>query len=191
MKNSTALILLIISVALFFTFTSPNYDKVKALRTQAGQYQDTLSNIANLIKKRDDLLVKYNNIPADEISGLQKVLPDNVDTVTLAYNFDSIAAKYGITLKSVRTLDSQNQSGTEIVQSTGNSPYQSVTVSIEFISSYENFRNFLNDIEKSLRIIDVKSVSFEGNDTDLYDFNISLQTYWLKPASAPTPDATS
>jgi Tfp pilus assembly protein PilO len=180
MRNSTALILLLLSLGLVFSFILPQYDGVKALRGQAKQYKEILSNVASLTASRDDLEVKYNNLPQADIERLEKVLPDNADAVSLAMTFDSIAANYGISLRSIRTEDNSNQAGVEIVQATASGPYKSVDVSFSFISSYQGFRDFLYDIEQSLRIIDVKSVSFVPDDTGLYDFEVSIRTYWLE-----------
>ncbi len=178
MKNSTALVLLVLSVALFYSFVMPYYDKVNVLREQSAKYKEILNNIVELAQKRDDLAVKYENIPAEEIIRLEKVLPDNVDTVNLAMNLDSIAAKYGIAINSIKAVEANNQAGFEIVQSTAG-PYAPVSISFSFVAGYQDFRNFIEDIEQSLRIIDIKSISFDTTETGLYDFSISADTYWL------------
>ena len=178
MKNSTALVLLVLSVALFYSFILPYYDKVGVLREQSAKYQEILNNIVELAQKRDDLDVKYANIPAEEIIRLEKVLPDNVDTVNLAMNLDSIASKYGISINAIKAVEANNQAGFEIVQSTAG-PYAPVTISFSFVAGYRDFRNFIEDIEQSLRIIDIKSVSFNSSETGLYDFSISADTYSL------------
>ncbi len=178
MKNSTAFILLILSVALFYSFVMPYYDKVNVLRDQSTKYKEILGNIVDLAQKRDDLEVKYANIPPEEVIRLEKVLPDNVDTVNLAMNLDSIAAKYGISINSIRAVEANDQAGFEIVQSTAG-PYAPVSISFSFVASYQDFRNFIEDIEQSLRIIDIKNITFDTTETGLYEFSISADTYWL------------
>lgn len=179
MKNTTAFILLLVSVGLFYAVISPRYEKVQALQGQAGQYRDILANAEALGERRDDLLSQYNNVSPAEVARLEKILPANVDTVNLAMNFDSIAARYGISINSVRTVDSKTDTGAGVVQSAGKKLYEKVTISFSFIATYENFRRFMADIEKSLRIIDVKSVSFSTTDSGIYEFNVSVDTYWL------------
>lgn len=179
MKNSTAFILLLLSVGLFYTFISPHYATVQALGSQADQYKSILANVSELSAKRDDLNVKYQNVPQDEVARLEKILPDNVDTVDLAMNLDSIASRYGISIKNVQTEATGGQSGA-IVQSDGGQPYNAVTVSFTFVSTYANFRKFLNDIEKSLRIIDIHTLTFQAGESGLYEFHIAVDTYWLK-----------
>lgn len=180
MKNSTAFILLLISVGLVYTIILPRYEKVEALMREQGQYRDILSNVEALSDRRDDLEVKYENTSPSEVSRLEKILPATVDTVNLAMNFDSIAARYGISIKSIRTVEAREDAGTAIVQGTGGKPYDRVTISFSFVSTYQNFRRFLEDIEKSLRVIDVKSVSFQTTESGIYEFDVSVVTYWLK-----------
>lgn len=180
MKNTTAIILLILSVALFYTFTSPQYDKVKALSVTAGEYRTVLSNISEIAEHRDDLIDSYEAIPRAEIERLGKVLPGNVDTVQLALDLDTIAARYGISVKNVRIDTTSANSGNLPVLPEYGKPYEKTVVSFSFISNYANFRKFLLDLEKSLRLMNVREVSFQAADSGLYEHQVSIETYWLK-----------
>lgn len=179
MKNSNAFILLLISVGLFYTVISPRYEKVQSLKSQETQYKDILANVKALSERRDDLAVKFGNVPPNEVARVEKILPSTVDTVNLAMNFDSIASRYGISIKSIRVAESED-AGSTIIQSDGGKAYDDVTVSFSFTSTYPNFKRFLADIEKSLRLIDVKSVSFTTTVSGIYEFDVSVRTYWLK-----------
>lgn len=178
MKGSTAFILIVVSIGLFYTLINPEYKKVKSLRTEAAQYQDVLDNVSKLISTRDALLTKYNSIPKAEIDRLNKILPDNLDTVELALDLDSIASKYGVTIKSVQTLKGDTSAGAIVLG--GDKPYQTAQVSFEFVSSYDSFQKFLRDVETSQRISNVKEISFESSDNGLYIFRMILEVYYLK-----------
>lgn len=180
MKNTTGIILLILSAALFYTFTSPQYEKVKALSVTAGEYRTVLNNISDIAEQRDELLDSYELIPRTEIERLGKVLPGNVDTVQLALDLDTIAARYGISIKNVRIDDTSINNASLPVLPEYGKPYEKTTVSFSFISNYANFRKFLADLEKSLRLMNVKEVSFQAADSGLYEHQLSIETYWLK-----------
>ena len=185
MKNSTAIVLILIAVGVFYTFTSPQWAKIGALKAQAQNYNDILARVKSLEAKRDSLLAKYNNIPKDRLAQMQKILPDNVDTVNLAVNLDSIASKYGISIKKVETstIDPTGNNGGIIAtdgSTGGGQGYQTVFVKIAFTSNYDNYRKFLSDIERSLRIIDIQDVGFKVGQNNLYDYDVSLKTYWTK-----------
>lgn len=189
MKNTTALLLLFLSVALFYTFTSPYYEKVKVLRVSAGDYQKVLDNITRIAETKDRLLVNYEDVPKAEIERLGKVLPDHVDTVRFAQELDTISSRYGIALKNVRINTASAQNASLPVLPEYEKPYEKTTLSFAFISDYANFRRFLEDLEKSLRIIDVKSLAFTNSESGLTEYQASIDTYWLK-ALVSDDDAT-
>jgi len=184
MKNSTAFTLLLISAGIFYTWIMPQYGMVQTLRSEASQYQSILSNVSDLTLKRDQLLSQYRAVSSTNTARLAQVLPDNAATVDLARNFDDIASRYGISLKSVDVIsDAQNTSNQVIAPSSGH--YGTVIVTTSFVSTYANFRKFLNDIEHSLRLVDVRSVTFTTNSgNNLYAYTMSLNTYWLKTSSS-------
>jgi len=180
MKSNTAIVLLLLSVGLFYTFTNAQYQDVKKLHTLANEYQNVLENISAIIELREQLLVKYNNLSQAEIGRINKVLPDNVDTVRLALDLDGMASSYGIAIKNIQTSPGSGTDPNLIVLQDSAKVYDSSTLSFSFISNYTNFLNLLSDIETNLRIMDVKSITFLATDSGLYDYNVSVETYWLK-----------
>jgi Tfp pilus assembly protein PilO len=180
MKPSTALILIVISIGLFFVFTSPEYKKVGMLREQSGQYKNILDNISELAARRDDLLVTYRSIPKARAEELSKVLPDNVDIVKLSMDFDAIGSKYGISIRNIRAAEVKDENTAGIITAPEAVTYGKTTVSISFVATYDNFKRFLRDIEHSLRIVNVRDVSFQSTENGLYQYEMSIETYWLK-----------
>ena len=180
MKNGTSLILLVISVALFYVFVDPQYQKVKVLSSEASEYRSVIDNVNDLTDKRDALLEKLQSLNKTEVTRLGKVLPDHVDAVRLAMDFDAIAAKYGISIKNIRVTNDKKENTTTVIDTSLSRPYKKVNITFEFIATYENFRKFMRDIEQSLRIIDIRSINFVTNDTNFSEYEVSIDTYWLK-----------
>lgn len=180
MKSNTAIILLLLSVGLFYTFTNAQYRDVRKLHTLANEYQNVLQRVSAIVELRDTLLSDYGTIPKTEIDRLNKVLPDDIDNVQLALDLDSMAARYGISIKSIQVATEASGGTDLIVLPEYADPYDKAAVTFSFVSNYENFLRLLADIEKSLRIMNVKSISFATSDSGLYDYQISVETYWLK-----------
>lgn len=180
MKNSTATILILVAIGLFYTFTSPQYVAVQSLRAEADEYQKVLDGAAAISATTEEVQSKYTMIPKAEIERLNKVLPDNVDTVRLALDLDGIAAHYGISIRRVQIDKQLEDNAGAIVIGESGSPYEKVSISFSFISNYSNFVKFLADLERGLRITNVKSISFMPSETGLYEHKISVETYWLK-----------
>lgn len=176
MKFLTPILLVIVAGAVFFLYIDPQYANVKKLKAEAAQYDQALNNSKQLQTVRDELLSKYNTFSTSDITKLQKMLPDNVDNVRLILDIDGIASKYGMTIRNV--LIDQTKPATDL--GPDESKYQSIALRFSVNSTYDNFRNFLADLEQSLRIVDVVGVSFNASDTDFSEYGISLKTYWLK-----------
>lgn len=179
MKNNNAIILLLLSVGLFYTFINPQYQDVRKLYALAGEYQNILQNASAIIELRDQLLVTYESLPKAEIERVNKALPDNVDTVRLALDLDNMASRYGISIKNIQTA-AGNGGANAIVLPEHAGVYEKTTISFGFVSSYENFMRLLADLEKNLRIMDIKSISFQIGPSNLYDYQVSVETYRLK-----------
>lgn len=181
MKNGTALILIILGLGLLYVFTMPQYSEVKMRLATQQEYKELLDNISDIAETRDRLLVDYEKIPRTELDRLSKILPENVDTVRLAQEVDTIAARYGIAVESIQVEKDSPKNSAGIVLPEYAKSYERATVSFNFVSSYQNFRRFLEDLERSLRIMNVQSLSFSsGGEANIYEHKISIETYWLK-----------
>jgi Tfp pilus assembly protein PilO len=178
MKSTTSLILILISVGLFYTFISPQYDEIKLLSSEQSEYKTVLKDVAAIIQIRDNLLQDYRNIPQEDIDRLEKVIPDNIDVVRLAYDLDTIAAKYKIVLLEISTTADQNVDAIYL-EETGE-VFERGKVNFIILSNYENFKKFIFDVERSLRIIDVRELSFNSSKSGLYEHEVTAETYWLK-----------
>ena len=181
MNNNSTIVLFLLSIGLFYTFTNVQYKEVKELRILVGEYQDVLKNASAIVELKDSLLVTYQSFPKEETERINKVLPDNVDTVRLALDLDGMASRYGISIKNIQVATGVNKDANLIILPENAGVYDKATVSFSFISNYENFKHLLGDLEKSLRVMDVKSISFQTTESGLNSYQISVETYWLKP----------
>lgn len=180
-KNATSVILIILAVGIYFTFTSAKIDELKAIREVNAEYQTAIDNSARLIKVRDKVEKDFNNLSANEKDRLNKIIPDNVDNVRLIIDVkDDLAARHGLFLKNIRTSSppTQPQIGSTNTEKVGKAG--TVNLSFSVSTSYEKFIDLLKEMESSLRIMDVTKLSIVPNDNGLYDFSVEVKTYWLR-----------
>lgn len=177
MRNIIALILLIGAIGLFFGYTNKKYQEVKVARVEVEEYQKALDQSKDILAKRGDLQKKYNNFKEADRNSLERLLPDYIDNVKLVLDMNSIAKRYGMSLKGIKMDEEKSDKIAGL--SSAKKDYGSLEVSFTVTSSYDNFLRFLRDLERSLRIVDVTALSFRSSDIGLYDFGITLKTYWL------------
>jgi len=184
------IIFLIASAGIFFGYVDPNYKGksdfvesdyttygVKQLQIEKIQYDNTAQNSNEVTKRRDMLVAKRNNIITTDQEKLQKFLPDNIDNVKLILEISDIASKRSLTIRNIAI--GGNTKKTDTI-GPDNSAFGTVSLKFNVISSYDNFLNFLNDLENNLRLVDVTDISFSSTDSGFYEFSFSINTYWLK-----------
>jgi Tfp pilus assembly protein PilO len=86
----------------------------------------------------------------------------------------ALAARSGVTLSDINVL-SPSEESTE-----GGGALGTVDMTLSAVGSYASFRNFLQGIEKSARILDVVRLGVSGSETGVYRFTLSLRLYWLR-----------
>ncbi len=199
-RNALALILIILAVGIYFTFTNGQITSIRAIQVANGQYASAISNAEQLIKDRDKVLKQYNNISEDDRVKLEKMLPESVDNIRLVIDLNNVAIRHGFTLKDIRarlTGTSDKASGSSSNNNTSssgsssksktskssvisNSTLDSITVTFSVSAPYLEFISFMQDLESNLRLMDISSLSVGADDTGNYDFKVELKTYWLR-----------
>lgn len=182
MKGILPVIAVVIAGALFYFFIDPTYTEIKTLRVEEATLNAALSRALELQATRDQLISRYNTFAPEDLARLEKLLPDHVDNVRLVLDMDGIASQYGMRIRNV-AIEKQEEKKKARAQQVGpdERTYESMLLSFTVNGDYDTFRTFLSNLEESLRLVDVETVSFSASDTDFYDFTIGLRTYWLKP----------
>ncbi len=189
-KGVAPILLLILAVGVYFTFTKSKVDEIKSIKTVNAGYEEALENVEKLIKVRDGVLKTYNSIDEVDRRRLDKIIPNNIDNVRLIIDIKGIGEQHGLTLRNVKTsaksaatTNSANGVGigSEVsAYGSDSSKYETVTLSFEVAASYKSFVELLKSIESSLRILDISKIDIIANDTNIYDYEVELKTYWLK-----------
>ena len=188
-----------IVVALFFVVSDPLYGDIKQLKTDVSTYNVALNNSTELQKTRDSLIEIYKNIKIEDRDRLIHFLPSNIGNIELILEIEKIANLHGMPIKNIKfdtkNLESQNLTGKDsiIVAESDPSDYLPYGVfPMEFIieGKYDTFVSFLKDLERNLRLVDIKSISFivppfviDPQNIDgpsIYSYTLKVETYWLK-----------
>jgi hypothetical protein len=201
-KFAVPVILIGVSVAGFFMFINPIYKEITDLRLQVASYNEALNNSQSLEAERDKLTQKYNSIDTDNLLRLNKMLPDNVDNIRLILEIEKLSVQYGMLLRDVK-YDTKSlptkTTGTAtapVVQNSKNNlavqdnkEYGSWDLAFSTQGSYFDFLNFIKDLEKNLRIVDVTAIEFSSDTgkglattqpSNTYKYGFTIRTYYLK-----------
>jgi len=172
------------AIALFALYTNPTYQKIKGLSLQNKSYSEALDNAKQLIQARDDLLAKRNGFQASDLDKVKHVLPDNVDNIRLIIDINNIASRHGLSLSNV-TLGNLDKNGDNPADTSAAPGSKTGSVDVGFsisTNNYDTFMAFLQDLEHSLRLLDVMSLSFSAVPTGATNgitYTFTVRTYWL------------
>ena len=164
-----------VSAGLFFIKTSPVLDSVVAIektRVQLAEAEKSNEEFQELLKQKNIVFSQMDNTKRVL---LNKLIPDSIDNVKLIIDINQIASENGMT---IRNISIKGNDTSAIGPDTR--PYGVATLGFSVSGPYETFVKFLGALEMSLRLIDVTSLSFSAGDKNQYEYNLEVQSYWLK-----------
>lgn len=198
-SRTLPVILIIISVGLYFTYISPTYtQKILPLKEEISRSTTALAAADDFKQKEAQIATERASIPQDGITKLLAYLPDGVDNVQLILDLNGLATRSGIALSNFAIKDNASastaiQKGNNTVVgaantnlspqrqifSNGGKTTDSLDISFTATGTYNSFRTFLNGIEHSLRPIDITQLNLTDSKTGVYTYDLTLRIYWL------------
>lgn len=199
MKALTPIILIMLSIGIFFFLIDPQYKKIQVLQAEVAENEKTLEIARKLRDKREELRDKFNRISEEEKAELEKLLPDTVDNVRLIIDINNIAEQFGIVIRDINIVSNEGTEGASGATRAQGSSFEGVieensigyvdpgkigviTFSFSVSAKYEVFLDFLKQLEESLRIVDIRNISVSRGSAEgaIYNYSVTMDTYWLK-----------
>ena len=180
MRLFLPIIVIVAAGLVFFKLTDPMLAKVDELKVEKAKLDEGLKNARELRTVLDALLATRNSFNQSDLDRLGKFLPDNVDNVRLIIDINNIARPYNMTIRNLRIKADEDKGEASVIEGGERLNKGAVTLGFSVSGSYENIQPFLEDLAKSLRLVDISAVTFSSNEKNLYDYSVEIQTYWLK-----------
>ena len=159
---------------IFFTESKNYFSEIKILRKQASSYNETINTAKKVRSSIDEKLESYNFISQENVDRINKMIPSGAESMELVVQIDDMMRKNGLNLTNIDTKDFIDKKSV-----LGAAP-QLLSLSIKARGSYESFRSFVEELEKSLRLIDVNSVKINPAGQNDYSFSVEAVSYWQK-----------
>lgn len=175
MNNFTPIMLVIVSIGLFFTYVDPEYKKIQGIKVEHKQFKEALANSSELIKVREELSTTYNNYSTANIGRIEKFLPSKVGNVRLTMDIAGVAAERGITIKKIEIVENK-----KTAEQINQNALESATLAFSFSSNYAGMKGFIQDLQLSLRMVELKSIKLKSSEKGINTYDVILETFWLK-----------
>lgn len=192
-------VLLILLVSYFFILGPKLTEVVDQQQSFLPERRSTLEAMQSIETRLRTLEQKFNQLKVarqGDLDILQKALPEQPDYAGLFAQAEFLANQNNIDLQSVditqgadnnlteRKEPDAQQAGSASEQALGNLPKDVATLTVNLQlgeASYEQIKNFLDTLEKHLRLFNIQSISFgsiSGETETVSNFNIVLVTYY-------------
>ncbi|MDP3004213.1 MAG: type 4a pilus biogenesis protein PilO [Candidatus Azambacteria bacterium] len=168
------LILFIAAAAIIFWVLLPLWQSAQAALELKKGNEDNLAQRQKLTVNLELLIGQYNK-RAGDLASFGKAIPVGQNIPELLINLEALASENGLIF-----------SGVNFKPKDLNAPnVKTLIMEVNVKGSYPAFQNYLKAMEKSLRLFDVTSVSFNGvapGQTSInlnnLEFNLSVNTYY-------------
>ncbi len=170
------IIILVASVVMFSVIIDPKRPVIEDLEKSRDEFEIVRGHGQKLQETKTQLINRFKNISPEEVERLQQFLPDTVDNVRLLVDIDAIAKRKRLTITNINinteeaTQDDEDKSGVG-----------KVSITFTFVSSYNAMKDILAELERSLRVVDVRKVEVAtGSDPNTFATTLTIDTYWLR-----------
>lgn len=177
----TSIIILAVFLLGYFVLLE-KYNDLRSFRFQIEQkkldledLRESFTSLSNL----DEELKEYES----EISRISSALPADADIPSVANFIQEISKENELTIESLEfgqdVSSRSSRSSTKTVQAIeGASDIKENNFSLSLFGSYSDFKNFLSSLEKSVRIIGIKEMTFSSLTGSLnFTFDLELKVY--------------
>ncbi len=179
-KNTTATVLIVVSVVAFFAHIDPTYSSVEQLTLEREQLEGLSQQAEELSLKQGELTEQYATFQSEMEDDITAIVPFGRDDARTLMTLNSIASDNTIALEDLRVTEGSPRARGDLHTEESGAPYTLKTIEFQFNATYEEFAQFLTDIERSRRIFDPALIEFQSSATGVYRFTMTLHTYWLE-----------
>lgn len=198
-SKPVAILALIAAIGIIFGYVMPTWNGViKDAKTSIANSDMALQAARDYADAKDRLTSESKAIDKKDKDRLSTLLPDSVDNVQLILDLDALAARSGLSLSNIDVAESSSNSNTtntgnakpggmttagsptNALQTSAQNIVGSIDLTMSAVGTYSALHDFLDKVEKSGRLLDIKDLTVKGSDTGAYGYQIILRLYWLR-----------
>lgn len=190
-RSAFGAILILLSVLVSIFWTYPMWNEISDIKVKNSEILSISDRINALAKRRDEIQAQFNSLSQDDHAKLDEFFPKNKELGLFILNIDKIASSNGMILKKINASENEKseQKSQRKLGNEGGDEFSDFPFQISVSGSYNSFLAFMKALEKSRRLVDIDSLSFDSGSaavdgkiikSDFYEYSISAHTYWKK-----------
>ncbi|MDO8504320.1 MAG: hypothetical protein Q7S36_00505 [Candidatus Liptonbacteria bacterium] len=185
---SVALAMIFAALIIYFSLTAPAYNVADGIHAEVLARQQFVDGQKDAVEQVQKLIADFNG-KGGLRNAVSMALPLKFNQSEILNEIQGLASLNKLTLTSfsVAAPVAQNlgnakgelTSSTAIVRPIGNINFQ-----FRLAGAYEDFKNFIGNMETNIRVYEVKSISIDPQakvSQNFYGFDVSATTYFQNP----------
>ena len=182
MRTLTPVLSIIIAVLLYLFFTQTQFAEISVIQKETEEYTSATEqyNTFNALLQQK-LSIKKNQSVYDS-ERIETIIPVTLDSARLIVDLEKITQNNSLLFGNITVKgdDSVAKRGPSNSEAEISAELDSVDVSFEVIGTYEQFKNFLRDLERSLTLFEVIDLKYSvTEDSPLQQFALTVRSYGL------------
>lgn len=182
MRTLTPILSIIIAVLLYIFFTQTQFAEIKALQKETEEYASASAQAGAFKALLQQKLSIKNNQSVYDNERLEKFILGTLDSTRILIDLEKITQNNNLLFGNIEVkggdtvvLDDTNTNESEVIEE-----LDTVDVSFGVIGTYEQFKNFLRDLERSLTLFEVIELKYSViEDSPFQQFTLSVRSYGL------------
>ncbi len=182
-RTLTPILSLVIALILFVFFVRPQYAEVITIQSEIDEYQKAIAQYAEFTNKLEAKIAAKEGRSALQNEQLDQLVPNEIDDAQALVDIEALAQRYNLLFgnTSVETGDTElkRKSDPATMSEEGGDELRTADISFGVIGTYDQFKSFLADLEKSLSLYEVTQISFNTGESSFQQFEVTVRVYAL------------
>ncbi len=175
----TNLVLIIVSVGIFFTYLQPNFSSIRTDQDVIAQYQQERSKVQMVNARLNELATAADQLSIDERNRMYTYLPNEVDEVAVQRDILLIAESMGIDLTTL-SYAGRAAAAPVVDESGAAQPIRSSLIphqfNVAFSVTYDQFKEFLSLLEQNNYPLHISDLTVSASAAESADSGDSSTT---------------
>lgn len=174
MRTLTPLLSVVIAVIVYLFFTSGQLDTIALRNAEIDEYVKAAAGYTAFTEQLNAKIAKKENRSISDKERLDTLVPERIEAINLLVDLEALVKKHNMLFGNVSVSDEDNASAQEIDSV---NTLTSVDISFGVIGTYDQFKVFLRDLERSLTIYEVIDLTFSGTESEFNQYELTVRVY--------------
>ena len=168
-RKSFTIICFFLALILILFLLYPRYQELRPVQIRIREKSHELERKENYLAELREISEEIKRHEG-RLSLISSALPDDVSLPNLFNFLQKASSQNGLALKSPQYGGSSLLPESEIKEN---------RISFQVVGNYTSFKNFIQYLERSARLIEVDSISFSSPDEELglFTFSVTIKVY--------------